>query len=297
MFPIGNGDPLLCQPTELKLVASATDPALNEYIFTSADSGATWVSNMIPASSAIFVACPANGSKLVAAVNSPGQIFTSTNMGAGWEPVNFPFPGAILHSIASSADGSTWAVGGEGAGGNIYVTTNSGTTWISNSVENANIVSCASSADGSILVAVAANPDIGIGGGLIFTSTNFGASWTQADAPVKNWTCVAASADGHELIGSALPDPFTPYQSAWNGGIYLSQTTPAPRINVTPTNGNLLLSWIIPSTNFVLEANSDLTSTNWTDVTNAPVLNLTNLQDEVTLPLPAGNCFYRLAAQ
>jgi hypothetical protein len=66
-------------------------------------------------------------------------------------------------------------------------------------------------------------------------------------------------------------------------------------MNTTPANGNLTLSWIIPSTNFVLEQNLDLTSTNWTDVTNMPVLNLTNLQDEVTLPLTNGSGFYRLA--
>jgi hypothetical protein len=33
---------------------------------------------------------------------------------------------------------------------------------------------------------------------------------------------------------------------------------------------------------------------NWTDVTNPPTLNLTNLQNQVALPLPAGNVFYRL---
>jgi hypothetical protein len=66
-------------------------------------------------------------------------------------------------------------------------------------------------------------------------------------------------------------------------------------MNTTPANGNLTLSWIIPSTNFVLEQNLDLTSMNWTDVTNMPVLNLTNLQDEVTLPLTNGSGFYRLA--
>jgi hypothetical protein len=66
-------------------------------------------------------------------------------------------------------------------------------------------------------------------------------------------------------------------------------------MNITPTNGNLALSWVIPSTNFVLQQNFDLTATNWTDVTNPPLLNLTNLQDEVTLPLTGGNCFYRLA--
>ena len=32
----------------------------------------------------------------------------------------------------------------------------------------------------------------------------------------------------------------------------------------------------------------------WVDMTNQPVLNLTNLQDEVILPSPGSNVFYRL---
>jgi len=50
----------------------------------------------------------------------------------------------------------------------------------------------------------------------------------------------------------------------------------------------------VPSANFVLQQNTDLSMTNWTDVTNAPVLNLTNLQNQVTQPVPDGNSFYRL---
>ena len=47
--------------------------------------------------------------------------------------------------------------------------------------------------------------------------------------------------------------------------------------------------------NFVLQQNSDLCTSNWTDLTNnTPTLNLTNLQNQVALPLPAGNAFYRL---
>jgi hypothetical protein len=41
-----------------------------------------------------------------------------------------------------------------------------------------------------------------------------------------------------------------------------------------------------------MQQSSDLGS--WTDVTNPPVLNLTNLQNEVTLPMHAGSGFYRL---
>jgi hypothetical protein len=98
---------------------------------------------------------------------------------------------------------------------------------------------------------------------------------------------VVSSADGGKLAAIA--------SGPGGGGIWTLQTAPAPQMNTTPANGNLTLSWIIPSTNFVLEQNLDLTSTNWTDATNMPVLNLTNLQDELTLPLTNGSGFYRLA--
>ena len=79
---------------------------------------------------------------------------------------------------------------------------------------------------------------------------------------------------------------------ARGGGIWTAQIPPMPAMNITPTNGNLTLSWLVPSTNFVLQCSSDLSS--WTDLTNTPVLNLTNLQDEVTLSPTNGNLFYRL---
>jgi hypothetical protein len=45
---------------------------------------------------------------------------------------------------------------------------------------------------------------------------------------------------------------------------------------------------------FVLQQNTNCTETGWTDTTNAPVLNLTTLQYEATVPLEAGKRFYRL---
>jgi len=67
---------------------------------------------------------------------------------------------------------------------------------------------------------------------------------------------------------------------------------PTPRLNIAPTNSNLKLSWIVPSTNFVLQQSLDLSS--WTNVTDAPALNLTNLQDEVIQSPTNGSGFYRL---
>jgi hypothetical protein len=44
--------------------------------------------------------------------------------------------------------------------------------------------------------------------------------------------------------------------------------------------------------NFVLQQSSDLAS--WTDMTDTPALNLTNLQNEVVLSPTNGSGFYRL---
>jgi hypothetical protein len=63
-------------------------------------------------------------------------------------------------------------------------------------------------------------------------------------------------------------------------------------LKVTPSTTNLIVSWIIPSTNFVMQQSGDLH--NWADLTNQPVLNLTNLRNEVFLPPPGSNVFYRL---
>jgi hypothetical protein len=70
------------------------------------------------------------------------------------------------------------------------------------------------------------------------------------------------------------------------GGIYVSHTTPAP------VNGQPAISWMIPSMGFTLQQSPDLS--NWTDMTNVPVLNFTNLENQVALPSPVGNSFFRL---
>ena len=78
------------------------------------------------------------------------------------------------------------------------------------------------------------------------------------------------------------------------GNLYSSQTIPTPELNVTSSNGNLNLAWIVPSTDFVLQQNPDLTTANWTDVPDAPTLDLIHLQNQVILPSSGSNGFYRL---
>jgi hypothetical protein len=76
------------------------------------------------------------------------------------------------------------------------------------------------------------------------------------------------------------------------GPVYVSQTIPSPRLSLAPVNGEPAVSWIIPSLGFTLQQGSDLL--NWTAVTNAPVHNHTNLENQVALPAPVGNSFFRL---
>jgi photosystem II stability/assembly factor-like uncharacterized protein len=266
-------------------VAAATD-AGDKQIYTSTNSGSTWTKTSAPQGEWTSVASSADGCKLVAAsrVFPPAYsswIYTSTNSGVTWTPSAGP-SSAKWNSVASSADGARLVA--VNFGGGVYTSTNSGDTWTTSSLPpNSSWYAAASSADGTKLIVVAQK-------GLIYTSTNSGTSWISNGVPgsslLQQWQSVASSADGSKLAAGAA--------NTSRGAIWTSQTTPAPGLNITKSNGNLALWWIVPATNFVLQQNSDLRTANWTNVTNTLTLNLTNLQNQISLPLPAGNAFYRL---
>jgi photosystem II stability/assembly factor-like uncharacterized protein len=243
-------------------------------VYISENSGTTWVSNNVPSGS---VATSADGVRLVVVGSG---IYTSTNSGTTWVTNNAPSLGSTQgwSAIASSADGTKLVAGvsGNGYRGPIYTSTNSGITWISNNAPLAYWDSLASSADGSKLIAA--------GSAGVFLSANYGINWVS-NAPYAYG--VASSADGGKLIAMM---PATP-----GVGIYVSQSIRAPQLNATSSTTNLIVSWIVPSTNFVMQHSADLQ--NWADMTNQPVLNLTNLQNEMILPLAGSNAFYRLNTQ
>jgi hypothetical protein len=78
------------------------------------------------------------------------------------------------------------------------------------------------------------------------------------------------------------------------GGIWTLHSTPTPVLSITPSGSNVILSWIVPSVEFVLQENSALGTTNWTTVTTPPTLNLTSLQNQVMVSPSSGHRFYRL---
>jgi len=281
-----------------KLVAVESLNTSPGSIYTSTNLGVTLTQTTAPTNFWTSVASSADGTKLVAAATTSthgGPIYTSTNSGLTWALTGAP-TNIGWQTVASSADGSKLLAGsavsftpGLGYGG-IYTSTNFGITWTSNHVPAAQWQSVASSADGTKLVAVSIEPM-----GWIYTSTNSGTIWVSNNVPNNGWYSVASSSDGDKLVAAelAIYPSFTP------GYIYTSQTTPSPQLTLTPKIGNYILSWIIPSTNFVMQYTCDLPATNWVTLTNTPTLNLTSLQNQVSFSPSISNSrsFYRLRSQ
>jgi uncharacterized repeat protein (TIGR03803 family) len=284
--PVINWQSVASSADGTRLVAAAE---LNQVIYTSTNSGAVWThATNAPKVAWFSVALSADGTKLAAVANGSTNIYTSPDFGTTWITNNVPVgsPQGIQRnwsSIASSADGSKLVAAGSGF---IFISTNSGAAW---KLTATNIVgdlvahpwiSVASSADGSKLAAVSdATSPLGV----FITSTNSGATWTTNAVPFLDWNAVALSADGARMV-------VTVGYPSYVGPIYTTQTTASPVLSLSAPDN--VISWIIPSMNFTLQQSPDLL--NWTDVTNLPVLNLTNLQNQVTLPPPDGNSFFRL---
>jgi len=254
------------------------------FVFVSTNFGSSWSQISLPSGSAgSYVASSADGVKMFAAgygSTTPNLLCISTNAGVTWKK-NLFAPNTNWSAIACSADGNKIVASVNR--GLIYTSTNLGLSWITNNnVPSTNWNYVASSADGTRLVAVFGNSS---SGGGIYTTTNSGSTWNLNTLTNEYWYAAALSADGNKWFAAAQVASFA-------GEIYAAKTLPQPAMNIAPTNGNLTVSWIVPSTNFVLQSSVDLSS--WMDLTNQPVLNLTNLQDEVYLSPTNSNLFYRL---
>jgi hypothetical protein len=246
--------------------------------YTSGDSGNTWKTNASPYDRWLAIASSTDGNKLLAC--GADTVVASTNSEDSWA-TNFAANlggNDDLSSVAMSADGSRLLLA---ASDGVYLSTNSGVAWHKINAPPARLI--ASSAIGDKLVATSW---VGYGTNVpIYMSTDFGTTWSTnlSSNNTNYWSSIAASADGNKLV--AVANGFN------GGGIWISYSTPSPRLNIALSN-DLVISWIIPSTNFDLQQSSDLIS--WADVTNPPVLNFTNLQNEVTLSPSNSSGFYRL---
>lgn len=256
------------------------------HVFTSADAGVSWQPSGVDGGEC--VASSADGTKLVTAYFAyPGQlfggIFTSTNAGFNWTRTSAPLDyWTGWTALASSADGVKLAatIGPTGwptGPGPIFVSTNGGGTWQASGSLTSFWFSVASSADGATLVASGSTGT--------YTSADAGKNWgwvTNVPPGLNGRAYVSCSADGKTLAVALA-----------GGGIWISRTTPTPSLNLARAGTNVVASWTVPSLDFVLQQNPNLSETNWTDVPIPPVLNLTNLQQEVLVP-KVGTRFFRL---
>lgn len=272
VFPLqfsGYAHPIASSADGTKLAISC------KMIYTSTDGGATWTSNNISGPRYAAIASSADGNKLAVASLSANAIYLSTNAGLTW--MTNTVTNAAFQDIACSADGTHLiSAGGVQVPDGLYTSLDSGMTWVSNAFPREAWRTVASSADGAILAAA------GLPSPVVFWTNGV---WTTNALPVTNqsFSCMASSADGGQLVGAVEP-----------GGIYVLRTVRPPLLNLAATGSDLLLDWLVPSTNYVLQQSPDLIS--WANITNPPSLNLTNLHYQLMLSPTNESTFYRLAS-
>jgi len=270
----------------INAVASSADGSkllgfnANGFVYVSTNSGGTW--SMGPNFTGWNgIAISADGSKMAAVMNLDGSpVFVSTNFGVTWTRAQQTI-GQPDAALACSADGSRLMLATVNM---FYLSTNWGATWSSTNASPADRL-LASSADGSVLLSCGARTI-----DAIYTSTNSGVTWSSNNVPPRSWVGFACSADGNLLVGTEQPG-----LGPTGGGIWISQSPPAPQVCFTTGIGNLNLSWTVPSMNMVLAGSPNLS--HWTVLTNEPVLNELNLQEQVAIPLGSSNGFFRLISQ
>ena len=85
------------------------------------------------------------------------------------------------------------------------------------------------------------------------------------------------------------------YLAFGSEGLAIYLLVPVPSINILSSN-SVLVSWPLPLiNNFVLQRNPNLTTTNWLDITNTPVV--LNNRNQVVLPIVEASAFFRLKLQ
>ena len=246
-------------------------------IWVSTDYGTTWSPRSTQLFDVINAICSGDGTGF-AAGNNNGMVTVSANGGTNWS--RSTAIGAHSMSLKGSADlahmvaiVSSWGSASLSFG--VATSTNRGVTWVTNTLPSTNWSAVASSADGAKSVAVAT-------GGSIYSSYDAGATWSPNDAPNLQWQAVASSADGNLLFAAAS-----------NGGIWVKRTLATPKLRIVPDPNLPILSWTVPSVSAVLQESNALDGI-WTDVTNPPTLNLSDLSYQVSITPFGGNGFYRL---
>jgi hypothetical protein len=243
----------------------------NVPILTSPDGGVTWSTNGIaPVAYWTGVASSGDGNKLAAAGQNVG-VWVSADAGVTWSQAL----ASNVTTVASSADGRKLMAAGPNK---VYLSTDFGATWSSQDTTNFDATSSASSADGTRLGMASY---VGI-----YISTNSGLSWELSNQQALAWDSIACSADGHRWWGSR----------GGGGGLYSGKSPAAPVVQISETNGSVSLSWIVPSSPFVLQQRVFVDTGIWSELAVTPKMNPSTLCDELLVPATDVRGFFRLAS-
>jgi hypothetical protein len=159
----------------------------------------------------------------------------------------------------------------------VYVSRDFGATWSWQHVSTNGGSGVACSADGTRLAAISYFG--------VFLSTNSGATWSAENTFGLAIDGIAMSADGHRWMA----------HSAGLNRLFLGTSTPAPILQIVQTNAALSISWVVPSSPFVLQQSTAMNPGNWTAYPDAPTLNPTTLRNEITIPATNNSTFLRLS--
>jgi hypothetical protein len=113
--------------------------------------------------------------------------------------------------------------------------------------------------------------------------------WMPASGLI-NWTSQVTLTQGVNTIRAYAVDNRGQF-SATNS-VSVAQTPGPPLLTATHAGSSVVVSWPYPSTGFVLQQNSSLSTTNWT--TAGFTITTNAVSNSITLPAPTGSLLFRL---
>lgn len=181
----------------------ATIDGHNGYLYTSSDSGATWVKrDSLGTAKRYGLATSGDGKHMVTA-EYLGDVYVSNDYGATWQQKVGSGPGGWYY-FSSSADGQKLAASDRNA--SLWISHDAGETWTQVLTSELNFYAISSSSDGNKLVAGQWNTSTG---GYLWTSTDAGLTWNKnTELGAAGWRGGVVSPDGTKLLAGQFGGGF-----------------------------------------------------------------------------------------
>ena len=146
-----------------------------------------------------------------------------------------------------------------------------------------------------------------LGSGTVFALNTNGSGFSNVYTFTYNSTAPYTNSDGAHPEAGLIYSGGSLYGTAYNGGhtivateygtVFAISLSPPPasppRLTITLSGTNVLLTWPTNATGFTLQAITNIVSTNWTNVSPPPVI--VGGQNTVTNAVPGAQKFYRLS--